>query len=196
VVTENAASPIHGTIPAQRRSDSRYRASAETPCVKMTRVLRCRATAALPTIELEAVMLSESRMISVPQCTAIAGLAANEVILGVEPSARHERLLRSYLSIDGLADLALCALVVSNLRDFLDLGATRQAADRLIVLRRLLSESAKIRNVVSPVEEAGAVQAAGIRGWRPWSSPEIFHAQDGSRRGRPSETRPRSTATE
>jgi hypothetical protein len=79
-------------------------------------------------------------MISLQQCTCFAGLSSHEVILGVTPSARHEALFRSYIAITSLSKAALRSLIVTDLRDFLDLGAIRQAGDRLIVLRRFLSD--------------------------------------------------------
>jgi len=109
-------------------------------------------------------------MMSLPQCAAIAGLSSHEMILGVTPSARHEALLRSYASITNLSRAALCGLIVTDLRNFLDLGAMRQAGDRFIVLRRLLSEEQVARPAVpSSSERTGAHRTKGVRGWRPKS---------------------------
>ncbi len=103
-------------------------------------------------------------MISLQQCTAIAGLSSHEMILGVAPSARHETLLRSYATISGLSRAALRGLIVTDLRNFLDLGATRQAGDRLVVLRRFLAEDPDLPSPSSSV--AGTFGADGIRGRR------------------------------
>jgi len=91
-------------------------------------------------------------MISLQQCTAIAGLSAHEVILGLTPSARHETLLWSYVSITSLSRAALRSLIVADLRNFLDLGATRQAGDRFLVLRQFLSDDPDGRPAASSQE--------------------------------------------
>jgi hypothetical protein len=108
-------------------------------------------------------------MMSLPQCAAIAGLSSHEMILGVTPSARHEALLRSYASITSLSKAALCGLIVTDLRNFLDLGAVRQAGDRFIVLRQLLSEDQDPRPAISSSERAEPIRTRGVRGWRPQS---------------------------
>jgi len=79
-------------------------------------------------------------MIALQQLPAVAGLAANEMVLGVAPSARHVGLLSSYLFNVERGPGAVRDMIVADLRRFLDLGARREAADRLIVLRRFLSE--------------------------------------------------------
>jgi len=107
-------------------------------------------------------------MISLQQCASITGLSSHEVILGVTPSARHDALLRSYTSIASLGKAALCGLIVTDLRNFLDLGATRQAGDRFIVLRRFLSEELDAPSAERP----RAIRADGVRGWRPTSRSE------------------------
>lgn len=111
-------------------------------------------------------------MISLQQCTTIAGLSSHEVILGVTPSARHETLLRSYVSITSLSRAALRGLIVSDLRNFLDLGATRQAGDRFVVPRQFLSDDVQARPTTSSEKKAGAIRAGGIRGSRPESHSE------------------------
>jgi hypothetical protein len=79
-------------------------------------------------------------MITVTQCAALAGLASNEMVLGVTPSARHHSLLASYLLNLGRGPVAVRTMIVADLRAFLDLGAARRAADLLIVLRFFLSK--------------------------------------------------------
>lgn len=79
-------------------------------------------------------------MLSVKQCASFAGLASKEILLGVSPSKRHESLLKSYLSNSAFSKAAVRERIVSDLRNFLELGAPREAADRLIVLRRYLSD--------------------------------------------------------
>jgi hypothetical protein len=104
-------------------------------------------------------------MISVVECASFAGLAPNELILGVSPSRRHDSLLQSYLSISSPSKAVLRELIVSDLRGFLALGAMRQAADRLMVLRRLLSDHPEARIVSPPMD--GMIR---IRGWRSGSA--------------------------
>lgn len=79
-------------------------------------------------------------MISVTQCAALAGLAPNEMFLGVTPSAKHYSLLSSYLLNLKRGPVVVRTIIVADLRSFLDLGASRRAADLLIVLRLFLSE--------------------------------------------------------
>jgi len=79
-------------------------------------------------------------MIALQQLPAFAGLAASEMVVGVTPSARHDRLLYSYMFNIERGPAAVHDMMVADLRRFLDLGARREAADRLIVLRRFLSE--------------------------------------------------------
>jgi hypothetical protein len=84
-------------------------------------------------------------MITLEQCTASAGLAPNEIVLGSTPSAKHRSLLASYLlnlkrGPEGVRDM-----MVSDLRCWLDLGVAQQAADSLIVLRQYLSDYPEAR---------------------------------------------------
>jgi hypothetical protein len=135
----------------------------------MTQALWSSLTFQRPMVGFQGAFLLECGMISLQQCTSIAGLSSNEVILGVTPSARHEALLQSYVSIRCLSRVALRGLIVRDLRNFLDLGATRQAGDRFIVLRQFLSENSDARPSASEVEKAAAIRADAIRGWRPKS---------------------------
>jgi hypothetical protein len=77
-------------------------------------------------------------MITLEQCTASAGLAPNEIVLGSTPSAKHRSLLASYLlnlkrGPEGVRDMMV------------DLGVVQQAADSLIVLRQYLSDYPEAR---------------------------------------------------
>lgn len=86
-------------------------------------------------------------MITFAQCAAFAGLFSNEMILGATPSGRHYSLLASYLLNLGRGPVAVRDMIVSDLRSFLNLGATQRAADLLIVLRIFLSEYPQARCV-------------------------------------------------
>ena len=79
-------------------------------------------------------------MITVTQCAALTGLASDEMFLGMTPSAKHYSLLSSYLVNLSRGPVAVRSMIVADLRTILDLGASRQAADLLIVLRLFLSE--------------------------------------------------------
>jgi hypothetical protein len=79
-------------------------------------------------------------MISVSECATEVGLASNELVLGAVPSARHGSLLSSYLLNSHRGLDAVRAMIVADLRRFLDLGVPARAADLLIVLRMLLTD--------------------------------------------------------
>lgn len=112
-------------------------------------------------------------MLGFSQCAALAGLGPNEIVLGVSPSARHRLLLASYLMNSSRGKAAVRQMIISDLRDFLDLGAVRQAADRFIVLRHLLSEEATGGHLLPPWHGSAVIEADGIRGWRPASNVTI-----------------------
>jgi hypothetical protein len=93
-------------------------------------------------------------MISVSECAAEAGLASNELVLGAVPSARHESLLSSYLLNSHRGLDSVRAMIVADLRRFLDLGVPARAADLLIVLRLLLTDHPQARRVTPRLESA------------------------------------------
>ncbi|MBY6240313.1 hypothetical protein [Methylosinus sp. Sm6] len=72
-----------------------------------------------------------------------AGLGAptsNETMSKVTRSQRHDTLLASYLLGLGHGTAAVRDQIVADLDGFLDLGATRRAADQLVVLRAFLAQ--------------------------------------------------------
>lgn len=81
-----------------------------------------------------------SEQITPAQCAALSGLHSNEMLLGVSPTARHDSLHASYRLHDERGWQAVRDMIVADIRASLDLGASKQAADLLIVLRRFLSE--------------------------------------------------------
>jgi hypothetical protein len=85
-----------------------------------------------------------SKQITVAQCAALSGLEANEMVLGVSPTAAHASLHASYLLHNGRGWEAVRDMIVADIRASLDLGALKQAADLLIVLRRFLLERIKV----------------------------------------------------
>lgn len=81
-------------------------------------------------------------MISVTQCAAFAGLASDELILGVAPSAKHRLLLSSYLlnlELGKFGPVTVRDMIVADMRRFRELGALQRAADLLLVLRLFLT---------------------------------------------------------
>lgn len=81
-----------------------------------------------------------SKQITIEQCAALSGLRPNEMLLGASPTAMHDSLHASYLLHDKRGWQAVRDMIVADIRASLDLGASKQAADLLIVLRRFLSE--------------------------------------------------------
>lgn len=79
-------------------------------------------------------------MISVAQCAAFAGLASDEMVLGVTPSAKHQSLLSSYLLNLNRGPIAVRDMIIADMRLFRELGALQRAADLLLVLRLFLTD--------------------------------------------------------
>ncbi|MGO9772815.1 MAG: hypothetical protein ACLPSW_25345 [Roseiarcus sp.] len=79
-------------------------------------------------------------MVTVEQCATFAKLAPNELFLGAPPSTRHRALLSFYLQdLGALGPQQVREIIVADIRVALSLGAVRQAADLLIVLREFFS---------------------------------------------------------
>ena len=78
-------------------------------------------------------------MITAQQCATLAGLASNEVILGAPASTRHSASLSFYLQdLEPLDPQQVREIIVADIRVALSLGAVRQAADLMIVLRAVV----------------------------------------------------------
>ncbi len=86
-------------------------------------------------------------MISATQCAGFAGLASNEMILGVTPSAKHRSLLSSYLLNLERGPVAVREMIIADLRRFRELGALQPSADLLLVLRLFLTDHPEARCV-------------------------------------------------
>ena len=86
-------------------------------------------------------------MITVTQCAAFAGLAADELIVGVTPSAKHRSLLSSYILNLERGPRAVRDMIIADLRRFHDLGARQHAADLLLVLRFFLTDYPDARSI-------------------------------------------------
>ncbi|HEY8163737.1 MAG TPA: hypothetical protein VIF34_15955 [Methylocystis sp.] len=78
------------------------------------------------------------RLTPIQRCVEVAGLKPNEIMLGVNLSEKHERMLAKYRRARR-SDAVARAKIVTDLRDAVSRGATGEAADLLIVLRRLLA---------------------------------------------------------
>jgi len=100
-----------------------------------------------------------SEQITPAQCAAMSGLHSNEMLLGVSPTARHDSLHASYRLHDERGWQAVRDMIVADIRASLDLGASKQAADLLIVLRRFLSERVAVVVVVRHLREPSQVVA-------------------------------------
>lgn len=79
-------------------------------------------------------------LMPIGRCAEMAGLRSHELVLGVSPSDKHQRMLARYrraVSVD-----AARGRVVADIRSAVKIGAARRAADLLIVLRWLLAPEA------------------------------------------------------
>jgi len=102
-------------------------------------------------------------MITVTQCAAFAGLASDELIVGVSPSAKHRSLLSSYILNLERGPMAVREMIIADLRRFHELGAWQHAADLLLVLRLFLTdyrEARCVRESNSPCGESSKPQAS------------------------------------
>jgi hypothetical protein len=82
-------------------------------------------------------------------CREIAGLSPHELLLGVAPGRRHERLLAKYRGCRRSPAMARAKLV-ADLRAALARGAAGEAADLLVALRRLLAMREVAANAGEP----------------------------------------------
>lgn len=90
-------------------------------------------------------------MISIGRCAEICGLRSNELVLGVSPSKKHERLLANY-RFGAHDDEGPHKALVADIRAAVAGGAARHAADLLVALRRLLA----MREPVKPRRASAA----------------------------------------
>jgi hypothetical protein len=95
----------------------------------------------------------------IERCSEIAGLAPHEIVLGVSPGEKHERLLAKYRRARRSRAMAR-ARIVADIRAAVSSGAAREAADLLIVLRRLMAlDSAGPRRVAASTSRRRGVVA-------------------------------------
>lgn len=102
------------------------------------------------------------------QCKELAGLAPHEIVLGVSPSEKHERLLAKYRRARRSQTVAR-AKIVADIRAAVSTGAKREAADLLIVLRRLLAlgPGQKPDPGAAPPSPRRSASPRRRAGWRP-----------------------------
>jgi hypothetical protein len=79
-------------------------------------------------------------LITFTQCAALAGLCSKKIVLGVTPSTAHDSLFSSYLVNLWRGPKIVRDMIVADICWSVDFGASKRAADLLIVLRRFLSD--------------------------------------------------------
>jgi hypothetical protein len=77
-------------------------------------------------------------MTSIKRCARIAGFSSKELIIGVELSDTHKRLLAGYELNGRLGRIMITKTIVADMRRYLELGALARAADLFVGLRLFL----------------------------------------------------------
>lgn len=72
------------------------------------------------------------RLASLAHCAAVAGLQPHEMVAGVMPTAKHERMFQRYRC---QSSATAQGRLVAEIRDALAIGAATRAGDLLILLR-------------------------------------------------------------
>lgn len=86
----------------------------------------------------------KAKLTPIARCREIAGLGPHEIMVGAVPCEKHERLLARYCG-DRRSRAVARATIVADIRAAILSGSTRDAADLLIVLRRLLTDATSFR---------------------------------------------------
>ncbi len=89
-------------------------------------------------------------MITFMECAEFASLDNAELFTGAVLSTRHRLLLASYLLNLKRGPTAVRKMIVSDIRAAIDLGASKYAADLVLVLRLFLSKHPEARIVRQP----------------------------------------------
>jgi hypothetical protein len=85
--------------------------------------------------------MTKSSLATLAQCAEASGLSSNEMLVGVVPARKHERLLALYRFNTGVGAGRLSARICFDIRTALQTGAPEQAADLLVVLRLFLAQN-------------------------------------------------------
>lgn len=86
---------------------------------------------------------SADMLVGIKMCRKFTGLSGREILLGVSASPRHRSTLRGYLRLCRGNARRVQALLIHDLRSYLEIGARHFAADQLIVLRLFLADQLK-----------------------------------------------------
>ena len=79
------------------------------------------------------------------KCDGCAGHSFDEENLHVALSAKHCRILSSYLLNMGMGESVVRDMLIADIRDLLDLGAKQKAADLRVVLECFFSDYPETR---------------------------------------------------
>jgi len=86
-------------------------------------------------------------MITLKECAEFAGLSSDELVTGSVFSSKHRSLLSSYVLNLKRSPSAVRQMIVSDVLAAIDLGASKHAADLVLVLRMFLSKHPEARIV-------------------------------------------------
>jgi hypothetical protein len=84
-------------------------------------------------------------MIILEECAEFAALQTNELFTGAVLSAKHRSLLSSYLLNLKRGPIGVRKMIVADIRMAIDLGASKHAADLILVLRMYLAKYLEAR---------------------------------------------------
>ncbi|MGJ0508192.1 MAG: hypothetical protein ACR652_13940 [Methylocystis sp.] len=84
-------------------------------------------------------------MITLKECAEFAALETHEIFTGAVLSTRHRSLLSSYRFNLLRGPVAVRRMIVGDIRAAIDLGASKYAADLVLVLRMFLSKHPEAR---------------------------------------------------
>jgi hypothetical protein len=107
------------------------------------------------------VEFSVNTVIKFKHCAVFADLTQSEMVLGATPHAGHHSLLVSYLLNLWRGPGAVREIIVADIRAAIDLGASKRAADLLIVLRLFLSDHPEGR-IIKYSRDQGCVEVISL----------------------------------
>jgi hypothetical protein len=83
-------------------------------------------------------------MIILEECAEFAALQTNELFTRAVLSAKHRSLLSSYLLNLKRGPIGVRKMIVADIRMAIDLGASKHAADLILVLRMYLAKYLRV----------------------------------------------------